>query len=231
MALTESLNGRLTPAIQDYLKAIYTLQQEWDEVSTSALATQVGDVKTPSVTGMIKRLAELGLVTHTPYQGVRLTAVGERVALEVLRHHRLLELFLVKELGYGWDEVHEEADALEHYISEKFEARIAARLGDPAFDPHGDPIPSADGTLPSQTGQRLTELDVGTRAHVVRVGIQDPARLRYIADLGVVPGALIEITAVAPFQGPISVRTPLTVQPLDWRLAYAIHVTPLSDTP
>jgi DtxR family Mn-dependent transcriptional regulator len=176
---------------------------------------------------MIKRLAELALVTHTPYQGVHLTPEGELVALEVLRHHRLLELFLVKELGYSWDEVHEEADALEHYISEKLEAWIAARLGHPAFDPHGDPIPSTDGTLPCQAGRRLTELEVGARAHVVRVGTQDPARLRYVADLGVVPGAPIEITAVAPFEGPISVRTALSVQALDWRLAHTIHVTPL----
>jgi DtxR family transcriptional regulator, Mn-dependent transcriptional regulator len=173
---------------------------------------------------MIKRLAELGLVTHEPYQGVRLTATGERVALAVLRHHRLIELFLVNELGYGWDEVHEEAEALEHYISEKFATRIAERMGDPAFDPHGDPIPAKDGSLPCQASQPLTALSIGTRASVVRVGTQDAARLRYIAELGVVPGAHIEVMAVAPFDGPISVRTPTTVQAFDRRLADAIHV-------
>jgi DtxR family transcriptional regulator, Mn-dependent transcriptional regulator len=222
-----ALKQQYTPAVQDYLKAIYLLQQESGEVSTSALAEQLGDIRPPSVSGMIKRLAELGLVTHEPYQGVRLTVTGERVALAVLRHHRLIELFLVNELGYGWDEVHEEAEALEHYISEKFATRIAERLGDPAFDPHGDPIPSKDGRLPAQTSQPLSELSIGTRASVVRVGTQDAARLRYIAALGLIPGAQIEVTAVAPFEGPISVRTPTTVQAFDRHLANTIHVAPL----
>jgi DtxR family transcriptional regulator, Mn-dependent transcriptional regulator len=222
-----ALNRQYTPAIQDYLKAIYLLQRESGEVSTSALAGQLGDIRPPSVSGMIKRLAELDLVTHAPYQGVRLTATGERVALAVLRHHRLIELYLVNELGYGWDEVHEEAEALEHYISEKFAARIAERLGDPAFDPHGDPIPSKDGKLPAQNSQPLSELSIGTRASVVRVGAQDAAHLRYIAALGLIPGAQIEVTAVAPFDGPISVRTPITVQAFDRHLANAIHVAPL----
>jgi DtxR family Mn-dependent transcriptional regulator len=221
------LNSHYTPAIQDYLKAIYLLQREYGAVTTSALAGQLGDIRLPSVSGMIKRLAELGLVTHEPYQGVRLTPTGERVALGVLRHHRLIELFLVTELGYGWDEVHEEAEALEHYISDKFAARIAERMGDPAFDPHGDPIPTQDGTLPCQASQPLTELSIGARASVVRVGTQDAARLRYIAELGMVPGAQIEIMAIAPFEGPISVRTPKTVQAFDRRLANTIHVAPL----
>jgi DtxR family Mn-dependent transcriptional regulator len=226
MTKSVSLNRECTPAIQDYLKAIYTLQPR-GAVSTSALAAQLGDIRLPSVTGMIKRLAELGLVTHEPYQGVVLTANGEQAALAVVRYHRLLELFLVKELGYSWDEVHEEAEALEHHISEKFARRIAERLGDPAFDPHGDPIPASDGSLPCQACQPLTELPIGARASVVRVATQDAARLRYIGALGVIPGAQIEITAVAPFDGPISVRTATTVEPLDRRIAHAIHVAPI----
>lgn len=139
---------RITPSMEDYLRAIYLLQQQHGEVTTSALSEQLGGFKPGSVTGMIKKLAELELVDYTPYQGVRLTAAGQKIALEVIRHHRLLELYLVQALGYSWDEVHEEADALEHYISEKLEARIAAHLGQPTFDPHGDPIPDEDGVLP-----------------------------------------------------------------------------------
>lgn len=217
----------ITPTVEDYLKAIYTLQQDSPDVSTSLLAEQLGGLKPASVTGMVKKLAELNLVTHTPYQGVRLTSVGERIALEVVRHHRLIELYLVEALGYSWDEVHEEAEILEHYISEKFEARIAACLGDPSFDPHGDPIPTADGSLPDRTEQRLADLEPGAVVQVVRVRDQHAERLRYVASLGIVPGARLKITAVAPFDAPISVRIADSVQPLDRRLARNIFVTAL----
>lgn len=215
----------ITPAIEDYLKAIYTLQQDGGDVTTTALCEQLGGIKPGSVTGMIKKLADLNLVSYTRYQGVRLTAVGERVALETVRHHRLLELYLVEALGYSWDEVHDEADVLEHYISEKFEARIAAMLGNPTFDPHGDPIPGLDGALPNQADQRLADIEPDTHVRIVRVCDQHAERLRYVASLGIVPGALITVTAIAPFDGPISVRIGETVQPLDRRLARKILVS------
>lgn len=215
---------RVTPAIEDYLKAIYTLQQQGDEVTTSLLGEQLGGFKPGSVTGMIKRLAEMNLVTHTPYQGVQLTASGEKIALEVIRHHRLLELYLVEALGYSWDEVHEEAERLEHHISEKLEARIAAHLGQPDFDPHGDPIPSLDGAIPNRHATRLSDLPVGGNARIVQVLDQDAARLRYLAELGIVPGVRVDVVHSAPFDGPLSIRVGDTTQTLDRRLARTIFV-------
>lgn len=214
----------ITPAIEDYLKAIYLLQHEYGEVRTSQLAEQLGGIRPGSVTGMVKKLAELNLLMHTPYQGVRLTPVGERVALEVIRHHRLLELFLVEALGYSWDEVHDEAEILEHYISEKLEARIAAHLGQPDFDPHGDPIPALTGALPDRAEQRLADLAPGTVARVVRVREQHAERLRYIASLGILPGAELHVVAAAPFDGPVSVQLGAVLQPIDRRLARKILV-------
>ncbi|MCU0493267.1 MAG: metal-dependent transcriptional regulator [Chloroflexaceae bacterium] len=218
--------NRVTPAIEDYLKAIYTLQQQDGNVTTSSLVEQLG-FKPGSVTGMLTRLAELNLVTHTPYQGVRLTEAGEKIALEVIRHHRLLELYLVEALGYSWDEVHEEAERLEHHISEKLEARIAAHLGQPRFDPHGDPIPSLAGELPSSSGDSLADMVVGSTGRVVRVRDQSAERLRYLADLGLVPGATVCVTASAPFDGPVSIQLGDQVQALDRRLARTILVESL----
>jgi DtxR family transcriptional regulator, Mn-dependent transcriptional regulator len=215
----------ITPAMEDYLKAIYLLEQDGDEVSPMLLAEQLGGLKPASITGMVKKLAELRLVDYLPYRSVRLTPAGEQVALEVIRHHRLLELFLVEALGYSWDEVHDEAEALEHHISEKLEARIAARLGHPAFDPHGDPIPTPDGALPEAAGHRLADQPVGARVQVTRVRDQHAERLRYLAELGLVPGVAVDIVAVAPFDGPLSVRIGDAVHPLDRRLARKIDVT------
>jgi DtxR family Mn-dependent transcriptional regulator len=214
---------RITPAIEDYLKAIYTLQQQGGAVSTSMLGEQRGS-KPGSVTGMIKKLAEMNLVQHTPYQGVQLTPSGERIALEVIRHHRLIELYLVEALGYSWDEVHEEAERLEHVISEKLEARIAARLGNPDVDPHGDPIPTLDGTLPVSDDLRLGDLAVAERVRVVRVRDQGAERLRYLADIGLVPGACVEVVESAPFDGPVSLRVGQVVHALDRRMARTIVV-------
>jgi DtxR family Mn-dependent transcriptional regulator len=220
---------RITPATEDYLKAIYTLQQLECPVSTSLLAEQLGGLMPGSVTGMLKKLAEMNLIVYTPYQGVQLTPIGEHVALEVVRHHRLLELYLVEALGYSWDEVHEEAEVLEHYLSQKLEARIAARLGHPDFDPHGDPIPTLEGALPSSSDQRLADLPVGTQALVVRVADQHTERLRYLASLGVVPGATLVVTVLAPFDGPISVNVAGAIHPLDRRLARMIYVLPTTE--
>ena len=222
-AVVES--GRITPAIEDYLKAIYTLQQQGGAVTTSLLGEQRGS-RPASVTGMVKKLAEMNLVQHTPYQGVLLTNAGERIALEVIRHHRLLELYLVEALGYSWDEVHDEAERLEHHISEKLEARIAAHLGHPAYDPHGDPIPAIDGALPAGGTCFLADLPVATAARVVRVRDQDADRLRYLADLGLIPGADVLIVASAPFDGPLTLRLAGELAALDRRLARTIEVVP-----
>src|SRR5215217_7178485 len=156
-----------SPAIEDYLKAIYVLHQDHGHVTTSLLAEHLGFAP-PSVTAMLQKLAKLALVSYVPYQGVTLTDGGQRMALDVLRHHRLLELFLVRELGYSWEEVHAEAEVLEHVMSETLEARVAAHLGHPTVDPHGDPIPSADGTLPRSACESLAHLSLGTRRRITR---------------------------------------------------------------
>ncbi|WP_129633004.1 metal-dependent transcriptional regulator [Candidatus Oscillochloris fontis] len=219
----QNQNSRITPAIEDYLKSIYTLQQQGGVVTTSMLGDLRG-FKPGSVTGMIKKLAEMALVQHTPYQGVQLTPEGERIALEVIRHHRLLELYLVEALGYSWDEVHEEAERLEHHISEKLEARIAAHLGNPDVDPHGDPIPTVEGRLPVSANLRLADLAVGDWARITRVRDQSAERLRYLANLGITPGKRIQIAESAPFDGPISLQIGTEIYPLDRRLARTIEV-------
>lgn len=216
---------RVSPAVEDYLKAIYILKHNNAKVTTSLLAEHLG-FKPASVTGMLKTLAELNLVFYTPYRGVELTPAGEKIALEVVRHHRLIELYLVEALGYSWDEVHDEAELLEHHISEKLEARIAARLGHPSFDPHGDPIPTLEGTLPEGSDRPLSDVPIGEGGVIVRVSDQNPDRLRYLADLGIVPGATVEVTASAPFDGPVSVQSGDTVHALDRRLARTIYLAP-----
>jgi DtxR family Mn-dependent transcriptional regulator len=228
MSAPDEQPARVSAAVEDYLKAIYILQQHGGVVSTTMLGEQVG-ARPGSVTGMIKKLDEMGLVQHTPYQGVQLTLKGQRVALEVIRHHRLIELFLVEFLGYTWDEVHEEAERLEHHISEKMEARIAARLGNPAFDPHGDPIPSLEGILPASDDCLLADLAVDVPARVVRVLDQNADRLRYLADLGLTPGVRLSVVASAPFDGPLTVLVNEVTLPIDRRLARMIAVE-VSDT-
>lgn len=192
-------------AIEDYLKTIYTLAEEESPVSTSRIA-EARDVKPASVTSMLQRLAKLNLVNYEKHRGASLTNSGTKVALEVIRHHRLLELYLMEALGFSWDEVHEQADALEHVISEKLEERIAAFLGHPTVDPHGDPIPAKDGTMIVADMQPLAALPQGEQGQVAR--IMDDANgdmLRYLADLGLMPGTDVEVVEVAPFEGPITV--------------------------
>lgn len=212
-----------SPAIEDYLKAIYLLHQEHGQVTTSLVAEHFGFAPS-SVTGMLQKLAKLDLVRYRPYYGVSLTECGQRIALEVLRHHRLLELFLVKELGYSWEEVHAEAEVLEHVISERMEAHIAAQLGHPTSDPHGDPIPFADGTLPLRTCRPLTQLSFGATGRITRVTDQQPDRLRYLAELGLVPDAIVTIRAQAPFDGPLTLGIGDAIHHLDIRMAQAIFV-------
>jgi DtxR family Mn-dependent transcriptional regulator len=194
-----------TEAIQDYAKAIYALQRRSEgAIATSALAERLG-VSPASVTAMLKRMAEAGLVEHEPYRGVRLTPPGEKVALEVIRHHRLIESYLAEALGMPWDRVHAEAEVLEHYISEELEERIAVALGDPAVDPHGDPIPSRDLEIASEPGRALTELEPGERGVFTRVSDSNSAMLRYLAERGIMPGTRLEVTERQPFGGPLFV--------------------------
>ena len=196
----------LSDVMEDYLKAIYTLQMEHGPpVSTSNIAEYLGKTP-PTVTSMVGKLEERGLIDREKYKGVELTTEGETVALEVLRHHRLLEAYLTEHLDYSWSEVHEEADALEHHISEEFERRVAAALGNPEVDPHGDPIPSADLTPPKPDGlTTLSDHGVGETLVVCRVSDRDPDELEYLSEAGVTPGTSIEITDVAPF-GMVTVR-------------------------
>jgi DtxR family Mn-dependent transcriptional regulator len=191
-------------SVQDYLKAIWKLQRD-GPATTSALAAELG-VTPASATAMVKKLAGLGLVEHERYRGVRLTPSGERAALEVIRHHRLLELYLMKALGLGWDEVHAEAERLEHYLSEDLESRIDAALGHPTHDPHGDPIPTAELELVADESRWLTEVADGTEAVVSRVPDGDPELLRYLASLGIVPDQPIVLVGRAPFDGPVTIE-------------------------
>ncbi|MGH2946880.1 MAG: metal-dependent transcriptional regulator [Solirubrobacteraceae bacterium] len=197
---------RLSEAIENYAKAIYALARRGDgTVTTNALAERVG-VSAGSVSSMVKRLAERGLAEHEPYRGVQLTAEGRRVALSVLRHHRLLELYLAEHLGVPWDRVHEEAEALEHVISEDLAARIAAKLGHPTHDPHGDPIPDAALAIDEGHTRSLAEMDIGERGRFVRVSDTDPEMLRYLDGRGIALGDELEVVAREPFDGPLTVR-------------------------
>lgn len=179
----------LSHAAEDYLKQLYLLQDgPAAKVGTQALADALG-VTPASTTGMLRKLTELGFVAHAAYQGARLTHQGEALALEILRHHRLLELFLHTALGYPLDEVHDEAERLEHVISENFEARMAEFLGHPAFDPHGDPIPALDGTLPRRDQRALSELRPGESGTIAQIPAHDPGQLRSLVTAGLTPGA------------------------------------------
>ncbi len=197
--------GLTTQAIEDYLKTIHELQAYASNVSTSALARRL-QVAQASVTGMIKKLAEMKLVAYSRYQGVKLTEAGEKIALEVIRHHRLLELYLAEAMGYSWDQVHEEAERLEHYISEEFEDKIDQFLGRPTVDPHGSPIPTKEGKLPTIGGFSLSDSKVGERLVVRRVSDRDPEKLRYLGKIGIYPQSEIKVMGKAPFNGPIHIQ-------------------------
>lgn len=191
----------LTQAMENYLKAIFEILEQRDRATTSLIAERIG-IASPSVTAMVKKLAELNLVTHRPYQGVQLTVVGEKTALEIVRHHRLLELYLAEALGMPWDRVHDEAEKLEHVISEDLEDRIDAALGSPTVDPHGSPIPARDGTVQRVKVRNLSDVPAGQTVTVVEVGDRDPELLRYLGDLRLYPGTQIEVIRIEPFDGP-----------------------------
>jgi DtxR family Mn-dependent transcriptional regulator len=217
---TESLSA----SIQDYAKAVYKLEaRAGGAVSTNELAERLR-VTPGSVSAMVHKLSDVGLVEHEPYRGVRLTDRGRRVALEVLRHHRLIELFLAEELGMSWDRVHAEAEVLEHVLSEDLEQLIAARLGDPAVDPHGDPIPTMGFEIDEPQTRSLNELAAGDRGRFVRVSDSDPEMLRYLAAQGIALGDRLEVTGRQPFGGPVFVRFGEREHPVGGELARAMRI-------
>jgi DtxR family Mn-dependent transcriptional regulator len=214
----------LSIAIEDYAKAIFALQAEsGGPVSTTAVAERLG-VTVASASGMLRRLDELGLVAHRRYHGVELTAEGRRVALRVLRHHRLLETYLARSLGLPWDRVHEEAEVLEHVLSDQLEALIDTQLGHPTHDPHGDPIPSVELVLEERPCRCLAALEAGATGVLARVSDAQPEMLRYLAERGIAPGAPFEVLERQPFDGPLFVRFGEDVHVLGGALARAMRV-------
>jgi DtxR family Mn-dependent transcriptional regulator len=214
----------ISASVQDYAKAVYALEvRQGAAVSTNDLAERLG-VTPGSVSAMVRKLCELGIVEHEPYHGVRLTTEGRNVALEVLRHHRLLELFLAEELGMPWDRVHAEAEVLEHVLSEELEQLIAARLGDPTVDPHGDPIPTATFEIDEGRTRSLDDLPIGATGRFVRVSDSDPEMLRYLADRGIMLGQLLAVVDRQPFGGPVFVRVGGRELPLGGELAQAMRI-------
>jgi DtxR family Mn-dependent transcriptional regulator len=211
-------------AVEDYAKAIYALEhRHGDAVSTNALAERLG-VTAASASGMVKRLGELGLVEHRPYRGVSLTEEGRRVALEVMRHHRLLEAYLVQSLGVPWDRVHQEAEVLEHVLSEELEELIAAKLGDPTHDPHGDPIPTRELTIEERPTESLEALECGASGVFTRISDSDPDMLRFLAERGIAPGDSFTVIDKQPFDGPLFVRFGDDVHVLGGALVRAMRV-------
>ena len=204
MTAAKSTRGLTAPA-EDYLKAIYDLERSGNPAGTNEIAEQLA-IAPASVSGMVRRLAEQGLIEHEPYRGVRLTEAGRRAALRTLRRHRIIESYLAQALGYAWDRVHDEAERLEHAASDELIDRMAAAIGEPAHDPHGAPIPTREGSVDEQRLTSIDELPVGVRARVRRVSDRDGDRLRYLAELHVTPGTVVEVIERAPFDGPIRLR-------------------------
>jgi DtxR family Mn-dependent transcriptional regulator len=196
----------LTRSVEDYLKAIYHLSLKGEPAATNDIAHLL-ELSPPSVSGMIKRLAEQGLLTHAPYRGAELTADGRRLALRMVRRHRVIEAYLVHFLGYDWDTVHEEAERLEHAVSDPLIERMASALGNPRVDPHGDPIPAADGTIDELVVVPLPEVAPGSSVEIRRVDASEPERLRYLAMLGLKPGTTVMVVNQQPFNGPLTIRT------------------------
>ena len=224
IAIVSARETVFSPAVEDYAKAIYQLgERARGAVSTNALADRL-DVTPASASGMVRKLDELGLVRHVPYKGVQLTRAGARVALEVLRHHRLLETYLAENLGVPWDRVHDEAEVLEHVLSEELEQLIAAKLGNPTHDPHGDPIPDAGLHIDESSTRSLADLEPGDRGRFVRVSDADPAMLRYLSERGVALGDTLEVLDRQPFGGPHTVRFGDTLQVFGGALAAAMRV-------
>ena len=223
--MTAELSGEvLTRSVEDYLKAIYRLSDGRDgqPVSTSQIA-QLLDLSAPSVSGMLRRLSEQGLVQHAPYRGVELTAEGRRVALRMLRRHRLLEAYLVAFLGYTWDTVHAEAERLEHAVSDMLIERMAHALGHPRVDPHGDPIPAADGSIEEDIHVPLTDVHEGDTVTICRADTTDDSLLRYIARSALMPGTRVTVLEQQPFNGPIRLDVGGTERTIGHELARILH--------
>lgn len=214
-----------TPAVEDYLKAIYLLTQDDVPVGTSAIAERLG-VAPGSVTGMLKRLGRQDLVEHERYQGARLTDRGRREAIRMIRRHRILELFLVEVLGYTWDQVHAEAERLEHAASDELVNRMAAALGDPESDPHGHPIPTSSGQIRASTLPTLAEIEPGRSAVLRRVSDEDPEALRYLARLNLIPGVAIRVLERTPFEGPLKIMVEGVEEMIGIELARRLRVDP-----
>jgi DtxR family transcriptional regulator, Mn-dependent transcriptional regulator len=221
MAATDTIRSQ---AVEDYCKAIFTLQSRTESpVSTNALAQRLS-ITPGSVSAMVRKLGELGLTEHVPYKGVKLTDRGRTVALEVIRHHRLIELFLATTLDMPWDRVHDEAEVLEHVISEDLEQLIAAKLGEPTRDPHGDPIPSAKLELDELSTQSLDSLREGQRGVFVRVSDSDPEMLRYLSAHGISPGGRLQVLERQPFGGPLLISFEGNKQAIGGLLAKAMRI-------
>jgi DtxR family Mn-dependent transcriptional regulator len=219
---------QLSTAQQDYLKALYQLAPGGNSVSTSHLADELG-IAAASVTEMLGKLAGLGLVAHDRYKGAELTAAGRSAALEMIRHHRLLEMYLSQALGYPWDEVHEEAERLEHVISERMEERIFIALGRPSLDPHGDPIPTAGGEVSAREYRSLDKARAGERLTIRRVSDRDAEKLRALSDLGLKLGTAVEVMAESRFESPVEVRVGRRRLQVPLGLARILYLEPAAD--
>ena len=217
----------LTAPVEDYLKAIYDIQQGGGAATTNALAERL-DLAPASVSGMIRRLAVQGLIDHEPYRGARLTVAGRTAALRTLRRHRELESYLATILGVPWDDVHAEAEQLEHAASDKLIDRMAQALGDPLFDPHGAPIPTRDGNVDETRHATLADWPVGTRGTVMSVSDKDAAMLRYLGELELRPGAMVQVHARAPYDGPIDVMVGDALRQIGPTAARAVRIAPVA---
>jgi DtxR family Mn-dependent transcriptional regulator len=223
--MTPTPERTYTPVVEDYLKAVWMLQQVESPVSTSRIAERLG-LTAAAVTAMVKRLAEQDLLRHEPYYGVRLTAAGELAALRIVRRHRVLELFLVEKLGYEWDRVHDEAERLEHAASDELIERLARLMGEPERDPHGSAIPSASGEMDRGAYPALGDLSPGERRRILEVQVQEPEQLRYLGSLNLRPGAQVEVVEKFPFEGPISLSINGSPAVISHSLAQRIRVRP-----
>ena len=221
--LPSARDNPLTRQAEDYLKVIYEIEQDGKPAATTDIAEQLG-IAAASVSGMLQRLARLGLVKVERYRGARLSASGRLIALQLIRRHRIIESFLVTKLGYGWDDVHEEAERLEHAASADLVDRMADALGNPTADPHGAPIPTAAGRVDERRLLSIADLPVGARARVVRMSDRDPELLRYLKKRGIVPGATLRLVEREPFDGPISLTVGRAKQSIGATAAAAVYV-------
>ena len=218
----------LTAPVEDYLKAIYAFERDGQPAATNDIAQRLS-IAPASVSGMVQRLADQGLVEYERYRGVRLTSAGRRAALRTLRRHRVIEAYLVRALGYGWDVVHEEAERLEHAASDTLIDRMAEAIGEPLTDPHGAPIPTREGTIDETPHPSLADAEVGSRNRIVRVGDEDPGMLRYLDSLGLRPGVEVTLTNRAPFDGPLTIEVGSTTRQVGAALASRVLVAATAD--